>query len=51
MAGIPIEEFDSYFRKAFQRLNADPIKDIATIAKVMKFEYKKAKLHELHSKR
>jgi hypothetical protein len=41
LARIPEEKFDFYYRKAFQRLNCDPIKDIGLIAKTMRYMAKK----------
>jgi hypothetical protein len=43
--GIPQEQFEFYYRKAFARLNCHPTKDVALIAKTMrymtrKYEYK-----------
>jgi hypothetical protein len=36
LSGIPLEQFDFYYRKAFQRLNCNPT-DVALIAKTMRY--------------
>jgi hypothetical protein len=50
LSGVPMDQFDFYFRRAFHKLNCyDPVKDVALISKVMKYMYRREELKRLRA--
>lgn len=47
LSGIPLDQIDYWLTRAFQRLNADPVKDVGLIVKVMKHMARKENLNRI----
>jgi hypothetical protein len=47
MSGIRPDQFEYWYRRAFERLNCDPINDVALIAKTIKYMVRRDKLKGL----